>query len=100
MDPNDTNVKAWRYWIPNNINAILGCAKISSSVIYTNEGVNHSQPYIEVFNNTIPDGFIESGKVALNSNGSKFNGDTLIINFSVYPSSGPVYSMTNKYKKL
>jgi hypothetical protein len=88
------------YTIPNNINQQEGVARISSAISYTNEGVNHSQPYIETYQNTIPNGFIESGKVALNSTGSKFDGDTLIINFSVFPTSGPVYSMVNKYKKL
>ena len=96
----DTNEKVIRYSIPNNINSLPGVVKISSSITYTNEGVNHNQPYIEVYQGNMPSGFLESSRVLLNSSGSTFNADTMIINFSIQPLSGPGYSMVNKYKKI
>jgi hypothetical protein len=49
----DTTDKTILYWIPNNVNTAAGNVKISANVIYVNESINHSQPYIEEHANNV-----------------------------------------------
>jgi len=85
---------------PNNINSLSGLLKISAAQTYTNEGVNHSQPFIDTYAGNISAGFNESSHILLNSTGSKFVADTMEINFSIQSATGPGYSMLCKYKKI
>lgn len=94
----DTNLKVIIYKILNNYNQLPGYCKVSKTAVYYNEGTNHDQPYIKVYDNNISTGFIDCSKVWMNGT-NKFSGDTLITNFHVKPTSGPEYDMKNKYLK-
>lgn len=96
--PADTTDKVILYTIPNNVNSAPGNVRISATVIYQNEGINHSQPYIQEHRDTISTGFIESSNVSLNG-ANRFHGDTLLLNYHVSPLTGPHYDMHVKYLK-
>lgn len=100
VSANDTTDKIYTYTILNNVNITPGIARISASITYTNEGVNHNQPYIDTHNGAITYGFIESSKVLMNTQNSLFNADTMQISFGIHPTTGPNYSMLCKYKKV
>lgn len=94
----DTTDKVILYYFDNNYNSQSGYLKISAGVVYKNSGVNHSQPYIEVHNDTIRNGFIECPTLWYGT--GSFSSDTLIMGFGVQPVTGSAYSMKCKYKKL
>lgn len=86
--------------MPNNVNTASGNLRISNTVIYKNQGVNLSQPYIEEHANDILGGFNDCSLVKLNSVPNKFNADTMILEFDVSPLVGSQFIMKCKYLKL
>lgn len=98
LNSGDTTQKTIQYWMPNNYNTLAGKLRISRSVIFYNQNVNHTQPYIKTYQQMIMDGFVGDPYVKVN-NGNYFSGDTMVINFNITPLVGSSYDMTCKYLK-
>lgn len=84
--------------IVDNMNLVAGHTKVSNTVTF-NDALTQGDAKIDVHNKNITTGFYGDRNLSLYL-GSKFIGDTLVLNFSVKPVSGPAYSLVNKYKKI
>jgi hypothetical protein len=74
-----------------------GWMKISKNVTY--KDANQSKAKIQRHINNITGGFYSDMNCKIN-NACKISGDTIILNFTVIPATGPQYSFTGKYKKI
>lgn len=84
--------------IVDNMNFTAGYTKVSNTVTF-NDALTQCDAKIDVHNKNITTGFYGDQNLSLYP-GSKFVGDTLVLNFSVKPVSGPAYSLVTKYKKI
>lgn len=94
----DTTQKVYRYAIENNYNPqTFGKARLAKNILYENEGTNVAQPYIEVYGDTLKNGFLDCSKLAI-ADGGRFSGDTLILKLDILKPT-PAYRLTCKYLK-
>lgn len=84
--------------IVDNMNFTAGYTKVSNTVTF-NDALTQNDAKIDVHNKNITTGFYGDQNLSLYP-GSKFSGDTLVLNFSIKPISGPAYSLVTKYKKI